>query len=241
MASTTNLVPAHRLGTLLRRARVGAGLDLADLSGAAGLSVTDLDDIEHGRRRLDDSVVQSLVSAYGIEDAGLVPERSRLVIDLDEARIAVDHVDLDLDVATGPDAILARYLSLVYRLRDLPIGSPLQLRDVDLDVLAVALELAAGDVDARLRRLMEDESDVARDQRRIRRQLLMPLVGIVVAATTLGTVLLVTEDDPASVPTATVEVADLGTPRIATAAVRDAPAVATDLGNGAAIEENPDS
>jgi len=239
MASTTNLVPARRLGILLRRARVGAGLDLADLTGPAGLSASELDDVEHGRRRLDDVMLEALVAAYGIEDAGLVPERSHLVIDLDEGRIAVDRVDLDIDVASGPDAVLARYLSLVYRLRDLPVGSPLQLRDVDLDVLSVALRLATGDVDSRLRRLMDDGSDVTRDQQRIRRQLLMPLVGVVVAATALGTVLLVTDDDPAPAPTAPVEVFDPGAPRIATAAVQDAPVIVTDLGNGAAVEENP--
>jgi transcriptional regulator with XRE-family HTH domain len=239
MSSTTTLVPTRRLGTLLRHARVAAGLELADLIDVAGMSITELDDIEHGRRDLDDSMLEGLVRAYGIEEAGLVPERSRLVIDLDAGRIAVNQADLELDVATGPDAILARYLALVYRLRDLPIGSPLQLRDIDLDVLSVALELASTDVESRLHRLMDDETTVARDQRRIRRQLLMPLVGIIVAATAIGTVVLVAEKEPVPGPSTTIEAADLASPRIATAVTETAPPVVTDLGNGAAVEQNP--
>jgi transcriptional regulator with XRE-family HTH domain len=238
MASTTTLVPTRRLGTLLRHARVAAGLELADLIDVAGMSITELDDIEHGRRDLDDSMLAALVRSYGIEDAGLVPERSRLVIDLDAGRIAVNQADLELDVTSGPDAILARYLALVYRLRGLPIGSSLQLRDIDLDVLSVALELASTDVETRLHRLMDDETTVANDQRRIRRQLLMPLVGIIVAATAIGTVVLVAEREPVPGPSTTIE-ADLASPRIASAATETAPPVVTDLGNGAAVEENP--
>ena len=52
MSSTTTLVPPRRLGTLLREARVAAGLDLADLIEGTSLSVVELDDIEHGRRDL---------------------------------------------------------------------------------------------------------------------------------------------------------------------------------------------
>jgi len=239
MASTTTLVPTRRLGTLLRRARVAAGLELTDLVDLAEMTITELDDIEHGRRDLDEAMLAALLRAYGIEDSGLVPERSRLVIDLDEGRIAVNQADLDLDVTTGPDAILTRYLALVYRLRDLPIGTPLHLREIDLDLLAGALELASTDVESRLRKLMEDEATVTHDQRRIRRQLLMPLVGVIVAASALGTVLLVVDQEPAAGPATTIQTGDLGAPRIATAAIEDAPTVVTDLGNGAAVEENP--
>lgn len=218
MSPNTSLVPPRRLGMLLRDARVAAGWELAALIEGTSLSVVELDDIEHGRRRVDEATLETLVRIYGIEDAGLVPERSRLVIDLDEGRIAVDRADLAVDPADGPDAVLARYLALVYRLRDLPVGATLHFREVDIDVLATALALDGADIAGRLERLVRDESQVERDQQRIRRQLVLPLVGVVVAATTVGTIVLVVDDDPAP---------------------DDPPAVASDIGIGGAIEENP--
>ena len=209
-----------------------AGEELADMRTRTGLTLVELDDIEHGRRELDEATLHALVAAYGIEDAGLLPSRSQLVIDLDEGRISVARSEVGVDSSYGPDAILTRYLSLVYRLRDLPLGTELPLRDVDVDVLAGALSLAGGDIESRLHRLMEDRADVEDDQRRIRRQLLLPLVGVVIAATGLGTLILVA--DSGSGPGSGSVVTSIGTPAIQEAAV------VTDLGTGGAVEVNPD-
>ncbi|GJM38674.1 MAG: hypothetical protein DHS20C19_20410 [Acidimicrobiales bacterium] len=238
MSSTTTLVPPRRLGGLLREARVAAGLELGDLIEGTELSVVELDDIEHGRRDLDEGTLNTLVRIYGVEDAGLVPSRAQLVIDLDEGRIAVSHTDLDVDPLSGPDAVLARYLALVYRLRGLQIGASLHLRDVDVEVLSTALELEAADVEARLHRLIHDESTIEKDQRRIRRQLLMPLVGVVIAATAIGTLVLVAEGEPPADPPVitTDQATDIGT-----AAVQESTGVIADIGNGGAVEENPGS
>jgi transcriptional regulator with XRE-family HTH domain len=240
MAPTTSLVPPRRLGALLRQSRLKAGWELSAVARGSGLSVVELDDIEHGRRDLDETDLPALVAAYGIEDAGLVPTRSQLVIDLDEGRIAVNQTDTDIGPSSGPDAVLTRYLALVYRLREIPLGTPIELREVDLGVLSSSLTLAPVDVEDRLHRLMEARSDVERDQRRIRRQLLLPLVGVVIAATGIGTLVLVADrgEDPVSPPTGSVEV---GTARIATPAIEEAVAVETDLGNGGAVEVNPSS
>jgi hypothetical protein len=240
MAPTSTLVPPRRLGTLLRRARRSAGMELTELTAPSGLTVVELEDIEYGRRDLDDALLSVLVRTYGIEDAQLVPERSQLVIDLDDGRISVEGTD-DVGATPGPDAVLARYLGLVYRLRGLPVGAPLPLRDVDIEVLSSALELASEEVESRLHRLMRDRTRISEDQRRIRRQLLMPLVGIVVAATGIGTLVLVAQREPAEEPTPdrSTVVDDAGTARIGTPAVEVAHAVDTDLGNGAAVEENP--
>jgi len=240
MAPTTTLVPPRRLGTLLRQARVTAGWELSDLTAESGLSVVELDDIEHGRRELDETTLTALISTYGIDGAGLVPARSQLVIDLDEGRIAVNHSDVDVDGSFGPDAVLTRYLALVYRLRDLPLGTSLHLRDVDLDVLSTSLSLASNDIESRLHRLMGSTTDVALDQRRIRRQLLLPLVGVVIAATGVGTLLLVTEPTSAPSPDTATTLAQ-SAPQISTAAIEEAAPIVTDLGDGGAIELNPDS
>ena len=78
---TGTLVPPRRLGTLLRQARIAAGLELEELAAREReLTVVDLDDLEHGRRIVDDTLLSRLVALYGVEDAGLLPSRSQLVI-----------------------------------------------------------------------------------------------------------------------------------------------------------------
>ena len=225
MTPTTSLIPSRRLGALLRDARLATGRELVDLGTVCGLSVAELDDVEHGRRPLDEATLSALVEAYGVSGAGVVPERSQLVIDLDEGRIAVNRTAIDVDTADGPDAVLSRYLALVYRLRGMPLGAPLALRDIDIEVLSTALILSEDDVDTRLHRLMGSGSDVADDQRRIRRQLLLPFVGVVIAATGMGTLVLVADR---GAPPET----DIGTPAISESLV------VTDLGPGGAVEFN---
>ncbi len=228
----TTLVPPRRLGTLLRQARVAAGLDLEELANHTDFTVVELDDLEHGRRVVDDQLLSGLVRLYGVEDAGLMPERSQLVIDLDEGLIAVSRSGVEMSDASGPDAVLARYLALVYRLRELPLGTPIALRDVDLEVLSTSLEIETSDVASRLNRLMDEEDEVARDQKRIRRRLLFPLVGVVIAASSTGILVLVAENEPAPDPSSSPAA------EVSTAAVVKAEVVATDLGNGAAVVEN---
>ncbi|MEM8704857.1 MAG: helix-turn-helix domain-containing protein [Actinomycetota bacterium] len=246
-SDSATLVPPRRLGGLLRQTRVAAGMELQDLATDAGLTVVDLDDIEHGRRLIDDDLLARLAALYGIERAGLLPERAQLVIDLDEGRVAIDDRDASVPgELDGADAILARYLALVYHLRELPLGTKIGLRDADVDVLAAALGMTSPEVEVRLFALMADEDTVARDQQRIRRRLLLPLVGVVIAAVSSGVLLLVADADDGDQngPVATESTA-VSTNAIVTdigvgGAVEVNPAVATELGNPA-VEINPGS
>ncbi len=236
------LVPPRRLGSLLRQARVAGGMDLDELAARGEFGPVDLDDIEEGRRSVDDPTLARLLSLYGIEDTGLLPERPRLVIDLDSGRIAVDQADITVGETTDTDAVLTRYLALVYRLRDLPLGTPIQLRDVDLDVLSTALEIESSDIEFRLERLMGQKDALRSDQRNLRRRLLVPLAGVMVAATAVGVLVLVSQNSNEIAPVGT----DTPTTRVVTdlgsgGAVLDNPAarVVTDVGNGGAVESNP--
>ncbi|MEM9465837.1 MAG: helix-turn-helix domain-containing protein [Actinomycetota bacterium] len=234
---TATLVPPRRLGALLRQSRVAAGVSLEALADPA-LTVVDLDDIEHGRRLVDDELLQHLVGLYGVEDANLLPKRSQLVIDLDEGRVAIDEADVDTGELSGPDAVLARYLALVYHLRELPLGTAIALRDLDLDVLSSALELDTDEVTRRLQSLMDDEDAIERDQKRIRRRMLLPLVGVVIAAVSGGALLLVAEADEASEPARGSAQAGGSDAPATVAAITDA--VVTEIGPGGAVVENPD-
>lgn len=235
---TATLVPPRRLGALLRQSRLAGSITLETLA-TPELTVVDLDDIEHGRRLVDDVMLGRLVTLYGVEDANLLPARSQLVIDLDEGRVAIDDAGLDTGDFSGPDAVLARYLALVYHLRELPLGSPIALRDLDLDVLSTALEMKTEDVSERLLGLMDDEDAIARDQKRIRRRMLLPLVGVVIAAVSGGALLLVAESDEAPEPTRGAAQANTTAREVAPDAAAER-AVRTDIGPGGAVLENPD-
>lgn len=229
------------MGHLLREARETAGLSLEDLVARSDLTVVDLDDLEHGRRLVDDKLLEELIGLYGAEDAALVPERSRLIIDLDEGRISVAESDISIGKMSGPDAVLSRYLALVYRMRQLPIGSPIGLRDLDLGVLSAALELDTTDIEARLERLIASEDEIELDQLRFRHRLLLPVAGIVIAATAGGVLVLVAENEtaPRGVPSiaASMVETDLGNGAV----VVEAPTVVTDIGSGGIFVENTSS
>ena len=116
MPSSTSLVPPRRLGGLLRETRLGAGLELEDLTGRCGLTVVELGDIEHGRAPLTEELLARVAGAYGVQGMDLVPARAQLVIDLDEGLLAADRSEVALP-GDAPDAVLARYLALVPYIR----------------------------------------------------------------------------------------------------------------------------
>jgi hypothetical protein len=214
---------------------------LEDLVAHSDLTIVDLDDLEHGRRLVDDKLLDQLIKLYGVEDAALLPERSRLIIDLDEGRISVAESDISIGKMSGPDAILSRYPALVYRMRDLPIGSPIGLRDIDLGVLSTALELDTTDIEVRLERLIASEDEIELDQLRLRHRLLLPVAGIVIAATAAGVLVLVAENEtaPENVPSmaASMVETNLGNGAV----VVEAPTVVTDIGSCGVSVENTSS
>lgn len=198
-SETATLVPPRRLGNLLRDARLDAGAELEDVAARAqGLSVVDLDDIEHGRRMVDDPTIEQLSALYGVSRDTLIPARARLVIDLDQGHIAIEDSEEPTGGATDTDAVLTRYLALVYRLRDVPVGTPIGIRDVDVSVLSRALEIESEDVERRLQQLISEPEDVIADQRRLRSRLIVPVAGVVIAACAAGLLVLLAE--PASSP-----------------------------------------
>lgn len=192
-SAPTTLVPPRRLGTLLAETRHAAGRSLPDLVARAGGRFTEdeLRRIEDGSRPLEDDEVRALTALYGVDAGELVPERSHLVIDLDEAAIvAGDHREL-LRAPTA-DEVLATYLSLLYTMRHTAPGSQVDLRANDLDVLSRALGAPVAEVEARLVALMATPArEVTRRSALLRSRVVVPLAGIVIGVTAAGAVVLV--------------------------------------------------
>jgi hypothetical protein len=180
-----------------------------DLASQSFFTSKDLQSIEAGDRNLTDRELTEVLDVYHVELDQLLPERTHLVIDLDERRVSAGG--RQRSVAGGsptPDRVLASYLSLVYALRHAEPGSEIVLRNADLDVLAQALDLARSVVASRLHALMAEPGiEVRRRSRLLRGRVLVPLAGVVVAATAVGTLLMVQADD-----TQTVTVEPAGEP-----------------------------
>ncbi len=245
----TTLVPPLRLGRLLAEARSSAGLTVDDIADRAGglLEVQQLEGAEGGTLPLDDHLIEALIAAYGVEIGELVPERAQLIIDLDEGHIAVADGVAPLDQPNSPDHVLARYLGLVYALREMPAGSPIALRDVDVSVLGAALDLHDNEVERRLRGLIDTSlPEVNRLASMFRHRLLIPMAGVVLGATAVGTLLLVRNDAaPTPAPTTTIElggpivVERPGDPLVTVTSAPVDPAGSVELAPAQTIERDP--
>lgn len=190
------LVPPRRLGALLAGAREERSISVRELASRSFFTADDLLAIEAGDRDLTDPDLRELLAVYALDPEDLVPERAELVVDLDERSLVVggEHHSL-AGRHPSPDEVLASYLSLVYTLRRRVPGTELVLREADMDVLARALHLAKPTVTTRLHGLMGDPAGAV--QRRaglLRGRVLVPVAGVVVAATALGALLLVPSD-----------------------------------------------
>lgn len=223
------LVPPRRLGQLLAQTRLELGYTLEEAAEALGehWSALDLLEIETGHRPPLDRDLAAITGLYGIQTGTLIPDRSQLVLDLEEGVLAVGprSVSLSSDQIARRD-LLSNYLSLVYMMRDVRPGTAVPLRYPDLETLSHVTECSKREVEDELRRLMvESVHLLERKKRRLRKRILIPTVGVVVAVTTAGTLLLTGERSGASSATPAgpgSSKRDLGAPtEIGTAIIQD--------------------
>jgi transcriptional regulator with XRE-family HTH domain len=201
-AATLSLLPSRRLGVLLAEGRVARGRSLADVASRCSLGEEELDALECGDIHLADDQIESVLDAYGLPAEELIPARSQVVVDLDHGHLLVAEEAAAIDTsAPTADEVLSAYLSLVYTLRHAEPGTPLVLRQYDVAVLSRALRLAEPDVEARLTGLMRRPStELSRFHRALRSKLAIPVVGAVVIAAGVGTVLVLRAGDETTPP-----------------------------------------
>lgn len=204
------LVPPRRLGRLLAEARLERGLTVADVCEEVGGALEDVEllEIETGRRPIDDKDLKSLAELYGLTTSSMVPSRSRLVIDLDEGIIDADGSSAELSTEAQRQDVLSKYLALVYSMRDKEPGTTITLRIADLDVLAEALDSDRRSIEDQLVSLMVVTPEPVKKRfRLLRGRTVVPVVGVLVASTTAGALVLTDTKDSsaAEAPRAAVE------------------------------------
>ena len=244
---TELLVPPRRLGQLLASARVQGGYSLDEAAHAMGphWSSLALLEIETGHRPVLAQDLLALTRLYGIETSTLIPARSHLMVDLDERLIEVGDRSSQLEgEIVERQEVLTRYLTMVYAMRDVRPGQSVPLRLPDLEVLSDVLGTPRRQVEDELHALMATSSEtLGKRAGRLRGRILVPVLGVVVAATAVGTLLLVSDDgaaDVRTVPGAAVEESgDRGAPADDAGAGTQSE-VPTEIGDAVVQERNPD-
>ncbi len=190
-----SLISPDRLGALLQARRSELDVELDELAGRSHGAFTSgfLSRAEQGLVLLTDPVAERLVELYQLDPGSLSAERNnKLIVDLPGRRVAVGSQSYEIRRTTNPlagdqlvDAVLERYLSLLYLLRGIEPGNELAIRDDDLGILSETLELELGRLERRLGQLMLDETVDSRTRSLIGR-FLLPNAGLLVAATVVG-------------------------------------------------------
>lgn len=238
------LLPPKRLGTLLAEARLDGGYSLAEAAEALGPTWSPLTllEVETGRRPVMDPEVAALTELYGIETTSLIPERSHLVIDLTEGTLAAgDRTTRFESDSVERREVLAQYLAMVYAMRDVSPGVAVPLREPDLEILEGVLGSPRRVIESELRAMMlRPDGPVAHRMGRLRGRVLIPVIGVVVAVTAVGTLLFVSGDTDAAVVDSTGGSEQVDTP---TGAEPSDPAPATaevEIGDAVVQERLPD-
>lgn len=195
--------PPERLGLLLAEARTRQGLGLSEVAERieSDLDATQLMALESGVLEVDQSVIEELSLTYGVEPDALVPPRSALIIDLNEGYLRAGPDTALLSDGAGRDAVLDRYLEMVWELRSVQPGTIVPLRGADIAALSAQLGAEPEVLESQLRRLMVAKS------RRPNNKVLIGLAAAVLAVTGGVIAWQVTGDEPQSTePTAVQEV-----------------------------------
>lgn len=194
MESQLSLVPPGRLGALLAQQRVEKGLsrhNLAEQSTNLGLGFDSdhLFEIEHGFVTLTDSELSRALALYGVKSGGLLQDRARLVLDLNEGTMwAGDHVE-KLGRKRNQTDIFERYISLLYVMRNEQPGKRLTLRDEDLKVLSGTFGRDTDAIHDELLGLMLSQRTVSW-VRRLSQKVRVPTAGILVGLTAAGSLVI---------------------------------------------------
>jgi hypothetical protein len=195
------LVPPASLASLLIAARAQHSRSLDDIEIASGgrFTVSDLRQIEAGVITLGDSALRAIARLYRIDLSTITPGRSQLVIDRSEGKILIGDSTGKFMPDDDDQKILLRYLSIVYKLRDTKPGVELGPRDADLEVLATVFGCSTVAVRDELVRLMRTATPELRGMYgSLRWRVAVPALGVLVAITAVGALILSRHSDEAS-------------------------------------------
>ncbi len=214
LATGSTLVPPARLGTLLAQARAESHLSIPDLVALSDghFSVGDLELLERGAVAVVDHDIQAVAALYGVDLAQSVRGQAELIIDRSEGKLAIGDSRGRFAPNDDDRDVMIRYLSLVYRLRNSSPGQVLPARNGDLEVLAQVFSSTPEEVRLALEDLMLHHAPALRETHSIlRRRVAIPAIGVLVALTTVGGLVLMSRSEPPAPKPSVGQSVEIGT------------------------------
>lgn len=167
-AAVIALLPAHRLGSMLRTQRKDARVNAVAAGRAAGIEISTLKHIESGRTTPDATVLAALLNCYHVTAAEFVPPRAPLATTTSDAT---------------SDEVLRGYVDAVRKWRESGRKDKLNFRANDLLTLGQALSTDPDEIE---RRLTAITGCSPAEARLLRKWLLAAMVTIPVASGVIG-------------------------------------------------------
>ena len=193
-ATATLLVPPRRFGELLVQRRTEIGRSTLDVEQLAKgrFSAGDLVMFETGLASPTDEQLRHLAVVYGLDLSSITPQRAVLELDRAEGIVQIGHESERFDPDQDDREILLRYLAIVYRMRSINPGSSIPARTDDLSTLALVFSTTTDEIRSTLDALMlHDRPELRRRHQDLKRRLVVPGLGVLVALTSVGGLLLV--------------------------------------------------
>lgn len=197
------LIPPARLGPFLAESRRMLGLTIPDvvdaLSGIIGRR--ELRMLETGRLCPTEAQVRGLAGLLHLPLERVVPGRVRLIVDANQGQMVTGEVVATFVPHQSVNEVLIAYLSCMTICRGTRPGTYVAPRADDVEVLSIALDESAPWVKQRLLVLSRQERDRIRLRvRTISQQSSLPSLGIFVAFTQVGALILVDADAVSGMP-----------------------------------------
>jgi transcriptional regulator with XRE-family HTH domain len=156
----------ERVGMQLRELRVASGRKRHHVAAETGIRSRDLAAYEKGRGPIPAEHLERLAAVYDVSVDDLVPPRRGVSVDFDRRTFRISStVRIMGEHEFTETELLREYLALLRAMRGNPPGTPVTLREDDLDRLAAALGGETHRIEARLIQLMNLTPDEAANLR----------------------------------------------------------------------------
>jgi transcriptional regulator with XRE-family HTH domain len=174
-------IPATRVGALLGRARLAAGVSDRAVAGRLRVRLRTVRDWERGQIVPNDDQIDAIALACGLRVTELLPRRSVLMYDPATGVLQLGSQSTLLPTAMRTnDDVLGAFLSLVRRERGVRADRDVTVRGDDLEALAEALDLDDEELEERLVRIvgLSRRQAAAVRAQLVRRRLTVGVVGM---------------------------------------------------------------
>ncbi len=198
-----SLIPPARLGLFVAECRRMVGLSTVEVANALSgkMSSQEVRLLEAGRLQPTELQVRALGELLHLPLERVVPLRVRLVVDPEQGQMVSGGTVATFVPHADVDELLLSYLACVTVCRHLRPGTYIAPRADDLEVLSIVLEETVSWVRQRIAVLCRQERDELRIRTRaMAHQSALPGLGLFVAFTAVGGLLLVDAESVAAMP-----------------------------------------